>query len=268
MTWGKVDNTSNSVSHAVTNFNLPANTANRDALFGNTTPNAFVQGKTVGQFGLDPTEMGVSNGSIVSFSVTDGGSGYFTVPSVTVSGNATANATVSATGRISSVNIVTPGSGYISPATVTIAAPTVSFNANTDVTVASDFIALPSNVLQNGDRVTYLVAAGNTALLPLANNTAYFVSSANTTGIKLSLAPSGAAIDLTAKGLTESGHSLVGQTAKANSSVSGLKNKGAHAGWVIRTEGSGGRAGRVTYETLVAMGSMTGDAEDVVAKDT
>jgi hypothetical protein len=30
----------------------------------------------------------------------------------------------------------------------------------------------------------------------------------------------------------------------------------AHAGWVIRTTGTGGRAGRVTHETLVAMGSM------------
>jgi hypothetical protein len=36
----------------------------------------------------------------------------------------------------------------------------------------------------------------------------------------------------------------------------------AHAGWVRRTVGTGGRAGRVQYETLVAMGSMTGDASD------
>lgn len=35
-----------------------------------------------------------------------------------------------------------------------------------------------------------------------------------------------------------------------------------HAGWVLRTEGTGGRAGRVQFETLVAMGSMTGDAAD------
>lgn len=39
-----------------------------------------------------------------------------------------------------------------------------------------------------------------------------------------------------------------------------------HAGWVLRTEGTGGRAGRVTYETLVAMGSIgdsgTADASD------
>jgi hypothetical protein len=35
-----------------------------------------------------------------------------------------------------------------------------------------------------------------------------------------------------------------------------------HSGWVRRTVGTGGRAGRVQYETLVAMGSMTGDQAD------
>lgn len=36
----------------------------------------------------------------------------------------------------------------------------------------------------------------------------------------------------------------------------------AHAGWVLRSEGSGGRAGRIFYETLVAGSSITGDAPD------
>ena len=40
-----------------------------------------------------------------------------------------------------------------------------------------------------------------------------------------------------------------------------------HAGWVLKTEGSGGRAGRVQYETLVAMGTMSGDDEDVSFPD-
>lgn len=40
-----------------------------------------------------------------------------------------------------------------------------------------------------------------------------------------------------------------------------------HAGWVLRTTGSGGRAGRVFNETLVAMGSMTADLEDTVMQD-
>jgi hypothetical protein len=36
----------------------------------------------------------------------------------------------------------------------------------------------------------------------------------------------------------------------------------AHTGWIRRTTGTGGRAGRVHLETLVAMGSMTGDQAD------
>lgn len=35
----------------------------------------------------------------------------------------------------------------------------------------------------------------------------------------------------------------------------------AHSGWVLRTEGQGGRANRVSYEVLVA-GGMSGDASD------
>jgi hypothetical protein len=38
--------------------------------------------------------------------------------------------------------------------------------------------------------------------------------------------------------------------------MSVTKTGAAHAGWVLRTAGSGGRAGRVQYETLVAMGSL------------
>jgi hypothetical protein len=34
-----------------------------------------------------------------------------------------------------------------------------------------------------------------------------------------------------------------------------------HAGWTLRTEGQGGRSGRIFHETLVAMGSMTGDSD-------
>jgi hypothetical protein len=50
-------------------------------------------------------------------------------------------------------------------------------------------------------------------------------------------------------------------------------NKPAHAGWVLRKVGSGGRAGRIQTEVLVAMGSMTGDGtvtanDDVVFANT
>jgi hypothetical protein len=40
-----------------------------------------------------------------------------------------------------------------------------------------------------------------------------------------------------------------------------------HSGWVRRTVGTGGRAGRTFTEVLVAGGSITGDLEDVVIQD-
>jgi hypothetical protein len=45
------------------------------------------------------------------------------------------------------------------------------------------------------------------------------------------------------------------------------QGKVAHAGWVKITEGTGGRAGRVHYETLVAASSISGDAEDTKFQD-
>jgi hypothetical protein len=55
--------------------------------------------------------------------------------------------------------------------------------------------------------------------------------------------------------------STVGQFGVTVDEVAANRNI-PHAGWVLRTEGSGGRAGRVQYETLVAMSSITGDAAD------
>ena len=53
--------------------------------------------------------------------------------------------------------------------------------------------------------------------------------------------------------------------ARGDSAVGGS----AHSGWVKRTVGTGGRAGRVQYETLVAMGSITDDqADDIEFKDS
>ena len=43
--------------------------------------------------------------------------------------------------------------------------------------------------------------------------------------------------------------------------------KGGHAGWNLVTTGSGGRANRVHVETLVAMGSMTGDGSATANDD-
>lgn len=262
--WGKTDNAANSVLWAPAILNKVANSTTQTALFGNTTSGAFITGEVVGQYGVDATEMGVGGGPIISIVITSPGSGYFSNGTVTFAGGggagAAANAEANATGRIAVVNVTAPGSSYETSPTVTISAPAAqAFNANTAVS-ANGFIAITANKFQVGDRTTYLVAAGNTALVGLANNTAYFVQAANSTGVYLSATSGGAAITLT-KGLTEAGHSLTGETATA-AAVEGGAQGVQHAGWVIRTEGSGGRAGRIQYETLVAMGSITSDASD------
>jgi hypothetical protein len=46
-----------------------------------------------------------------------------------------------------------------------------------------------------------------------------------------------------------------------------VNNKGAHTGWVLRTEGSGGRANRIQQEVLVALSTMNGDGDSPVYPD-
>ena len=53
----------------------------------------------------------------------------------------------------------------------------------------------------------------------------------------------------------------------ANTSATNKASHPAHAGWVLRTAGTGGRAGRVQTETLIAMGSMTGDGSATANDD-
>lgn len=271
--WGNTDDAANSVLWATTQVNLPANTTNQTNLFGNTTASAWnnngvAMNKTVGQFGLDTTEIGVSNGSVVAYETTFAGSGYSANAVVTVTGNATANG-LNTGGRVS-VLAVLAGNSYTTSPTVTVAAPTAqSFNANSAVTNATDAIAITTanSIFLAGDKVTYTVAAGNTALTNLTSGGTYYIKTANSTAVTLSLTKDGSAIDLT-KGLTETGHSLTGETATAVATISGVSHGAAHSGWVLRTVGQGGRAGRVQYETLVAMGgNLSTDDEDTILKD-
>ena len=284
--WGNTDDAANSVLWATRYVNLPANTTNQTALFGNTTIGAFNNGgvamnKAVGQFGLDATEIRVSgNAAVQQYVITNPGSGYAANAAVTVanstggSNTSAANSTVT-TGRVTAVTANVVIAGYntaLGAPTVTIAAPAAqSFNANSAVTNATDAIAITTanSIFLAGDRVTYTVAAGNTALTNLVSGTAYFIKTSNTTAVTLAAVPNGDTIDLT-KGLTETGHSLTGQTATVVAELSevGYTKGAAHTGWVLRTVGTGGRAGRVQYETLVAFGgNFSNDAEDVILPD-
>ena len=164
----------------------------KDPLFANVeidislSSGTFLDGETVSQ------SLGSPISSIV---ITSAGSGYTSNSTVTISGSSTvdalANAEANSSGRISVIKIANNGAGYITP-TATVNPPSpVYFNANSDVTDATDFISISNNVFQNNDYVKYLVATGNTAISGLSNNTSYYVVSANSTGLKLSTALNG-----------------------------------------------------------------------------
>jgi hypothetical protein len=277
--WGNTDDAANSVLWATALVNLTPNTTNQTALFGNTTVGAFIANEAVGQFGLDSTEISVSgNAAVQQYIITNAGSGYAANAAVTVANTAggantqLANSTV-ATGRVTAVTANVTVGGYTSAPSVTIAAPGAqSFNANSAVTNATDAIAISTanSFFLVGDKVTYTVAAGNTALTNLVTGTDYFIKTSNTTAVTLAAVPNGDTIDLT-KGLTETGHSLTGETATAVAVLTerGYTKGAAHTGWVMRTAGTGGRAGRVQYETLVAFGGTFSDdaSDDAILPD-
>jgi len=241
--------------------------ANADkTLFGNTTVGAFIPGVAKGIFGVDRNEVNVNGGPVIDGAVTFAGSGYranATVAFTITQGgsSAVANAHANSSGRIDSILISTAGSGYVTPPTITIDdADVIQFNANSSVAVNGAITLGTANaaLYQTGDTVTYLVDAGNTHITELTAGGKYKIFSSNTTAVYLAAAatPTVKITSLT-KGITEAGHGFRGETATGKVTVGGSIGHGiAHAGWVLRTEGTGGRAGRVQYEVLVAMGSL------------
>ena len=280
--WGNTDDAANSVLWATTQVNLTPNTTNQTALFGNTTVEGFnnngvAMKKAVGQFALDATEIRVSgNASVQQYVIVNPGSGYAANAAVTVantsggSNTQLANSTVT-TGKVTAVTANVTVGGYTSAPTVTIAAPAainiVSNTAGFSNTADTLLISTANSKFAVGDKVYYGVPAGNTAIAPLTGNTFYYVQAANTTTIKLSATPGGAAIDLTdaRNDTSPETHTITGETATAVAVLTevGYTKGAAHTGWVMRTVGTGGRAGRVQYETLVAFGgNFSNDASD------
>lgn len=268
--WGNTDDAANSVISAPAQFKQAPTRANANLLYGNTTLDGVVTGQVVGMYAADTTEMGVGAGPVVDAIITFAGSGYGANATVAFSSNntgssAAANATAT-TGRISAVNITNNGSGYTTSPVITISAPSaVVFNGNTAVSGNTITLTSANSKFLVGDKVTY---AGNVTSTPvgLTDTAQYYISFSNTTVIALSDTLGGANLTISkASGdsTTAAGATLTGETATGVVTIGGAKNKGiSHAGWVVRTEGTGGRAGRVQYETLVAMSSISSDGSD------
>ena len=187
----------------------------------------------------------------------------------------TASATASVSGgKVSAVTMAVTGSDYTSAPTITVASEEHTFNAASAV-AANGEITITGHTFVVGDAVTYS-DKGGTAIAELTDGGTFFIKEIATNKVYLSATNGGDKLTLT-DGPSEN-HSLTGEQATATASLGlggasgdggGRKRdmQGAHLGWVKRTVGTGGRAGRVHYETLVAASSISGDAEDLATPD-
>ena len=201
-----------------------------------------------------------------------------------VGDTATATATTSG-GKVTAITVTDVGSDYQSAPSVTIAAAngtgSLNLTSSSVLITGTDEIVIPSAlyaVLTTGEPLTY-AQGGSGAQADLTDGTVYFaIKSGTSNRMKLATtyanAVAGTAIDLTAVASGGTAHTFTGGTATATANL-GLGVDGdddrreiSHVGWVKKTVGTGGRAGRVHYETLVAASSISGDAEDIATPDS
>ena len=247
---------------------IASETDDSGSTFGDLTANTFAVGSSLAN---------AQAGTAVALSGTGNATQTF------IGDTATATATL-VVGKVSKIAIASVGSAYVAAPTVTLAAPateTIDASDATKCVIADDEFVVASafyGCIASGDPVTY-ADGGGTAVVGLTDATGYYLIKSGTSN-RVGLATTknraiaGTAIDMTAVGVGSS-HTLIGQTPTATATL-GMGTPGTtvgasevtHIGWVKKTIGTGGRAGRVFYETLVAASSITGDAEDLATPDS
>ena len=278
--WGNNDNAANApywavrtvINHNATSAARPS-AANVALLYGNTQFQAYTQDTTVGLFMVDATEMSAGGDNVTDVSLINYGSGYVEAPGVSFSNGGGSSAAASATisgGKVSNITITNTGSGYTSNPTVTIQVPVLTITTGQVVT-ANDTIMYTGHSQANGAAVLYNWN-GSANIGGLLNGTTYYVAPVDANRFKVSTTAANAAnnitIDLTTTGGAGQYFTIVagvGATAVSDRGL-GVPGDGSehatHKGWNIKKVGAGGRAGRVQFETLVALSTVVGDGSD------
>lgn len=269
--WTMTDEANGAPLFAPAQVSKTPNVANRDALFGNVTADAFVTGQTVGVFAADAAEIGVSATSLSAAVINSAGSGGSYVPGDILSANTTgstydtlAQIIVDTTAVRTVAAVAASGANYTNGDTVTVNTGTMSTNAVFTVTTGGANTSIASLALTTNGVFSVNPTLANSPLknLTVANSQANGGQATITMKINSSsiYQPGNYTVlptNVTANPVT--GGSGTGATYVLTFSS---KNKGVtHTGWVKKTTGTGGRAGRVHYEVLVA-GDVAGDAED------
>ncbi len=226
----------------------------------------------------------INTGSTTAFKIASSLSNALagTAHNITLAGNnaqtfvgdtATATATVSG-GVVTGITVTAVGSDYQAAPSVTVEVPKMTIPTG-NVNAGTNVITFTGHGLSDTDQITYNQVGGGTLMTNVTDGQTVFARDVTANTFKIAATSGGTAINI------GQGHSAqtftivtdkVQATAVANLGlgVDGDDNRRevAHVGWVKRTVGTGGRAGRVHYETLVAASSITGDAEDIATPDS
>ena len=200
-----------------------------------------------------------------------GGSSNVGNNSQTLTGDtATATATVSG-GVVTGITVTDVGSDYQSTPTVTVEVPKMTIPTG-NVNASSNVITFTAHGLSDGDQITYNQVGGGTLMTNVTNGQTVFVRDKTDDTFKIAATEGGTAINIGTGHSAQTFTIVTGATQATAVASLGLGNDGdtntteiSHVGWVKKTVGSGGRAGRVHYETLVAASSISGDASDDIA---
>ena len=204
-----------------------------------------------------------------------GGSSNVGNNSQTLTGTtATATATISG-GAVSAITVTAVGSDYQSTPAVTVEAPKMTIPTSA-VNASSNVITFAGHGLSDTDQITYNQVGGGTLMTNVTNGQTVFVRDKTDDTFKIAATSGGTAINIGTGHNAQTFTIVTGATTATATASRGLGEDGdtdtreiAHTGWVKKTVGSGGRAGRIHYETLVAASSMSGDAaDDISAPDS
>ena len=183
---------------------------------------------------------------------------------------ATATATISG-GEVTGITVTAVGSDYQSTPAVTVEAPKMTIPTSA-VNASSNVITFAGHGLSDTDQITYNQVGGGTLMTNVTDGQTVFVRDKTDDTFKIAATSGGTAINIGTGHNAQTFTIVTGATTATATASRGLGDDGdidqrevAHIGWVKKTVGTGGRAGRVQYETLVAASSISGDASDDIA---
>ena len=282
--WGNNDNAANAPYWAVNSTIMnradvesvaaAPTAANVAILYGNTQFQAYTSDQTIGLFLVDATEATSGGDNVTDISLINYGSGYVEAPGVQIASgggayDATATSTISG-GKVSNIAVANTGVGYTSDPAVTITQPVLTITTARVIT-ANDTIMYTAHGQANAAALVYNWG-GSSNIGGLLNGTTYYAAPLDANRFQLSTSAANAAnavvIDLTTTGQSTQYFNIVAGVRATAVSSRGLSQgqSGAehatHIGWNLKTVGAGGRAGRVQFETLVALANPIGDGSD------